>query len=175
MRRLPADYGASVVTRGPWWTEEDPSLRVPRRTGYPVAVWTVGDGPNVLLAAPAPGRHDVWAPISVYLRESCTAHAIDRVGTSFADDVDHLSTAADAIGADCLVGYSMDAEVLRETARRARGVQQVFVLVPPGAAVRGHADPMLEVRVDVSTNRAEALTVADAARLLETLRTAGNQ
>lgn len=170
MRRLPSDYGASVVTRGPWWTEEDPSLRVPRRAGRPVAIWTVGEGPNVLLVAPGSGRHDVWAPISVQLRESCTAHAIDRAGTSFADDVDHLSTAADAIGARYLVGYALDAEVLRETARRAQGVRRVLVLVPPGADMQGKADPLVEAWVDVSANNAEALTEDDAARLREKLQ-----
>lgn len=174
MWQPPSSYGVAVVTRGPWWTEEDPSLRVPRQTGPPAAIWTVGDGPNVLMVAPASGHHDVWAPIAGRLREFCTVHAIDRAGTSFADDVDHLSTAADAVGAGYLVGYAIDAEVLRETARRTHGVRRVLVLVAPGAAVQGRADPMLEARVDVSANRAEALTADDAERLLENLRVEGD-
>lgn len=173
MGPLPPACYASVITPGPWWTGPEPSLRVPRVTGCPAAIWTVGDGPNLLLVPPGAGSHDVWAPLSPHLRESCTVHALDRAGVSAADDVDHIATAADAVGALFLAGYADDATVLRDAARQTRCVRRVLVLFPPGEAPSGEQpDPALMARVPVSTPDPEVLTETDAARLTGKLRSA---
>lgn len=171
MPQFPPSYYVSVATRGPWWTEEDPSLRVPRRSGSPAAIWTAGEGPSVLLLAPDAGTHHTWAPLSPRLRRHFTLHAMDRAATTFADDVDQVTTAATAVGATYLVGFADDSAVLREAARRACDVRQVLVLATPGEAVADEQlDPEFMRHVEVSSSAVASLTDEDAARLLDNLR-----
>lgn len=157
---LPPGHSAAVLTRGPWWTGEDPSLRVPRAAATPVAIWTVGEGPSLLLLAPAPCSHNAWAPFSLWLRETCTLHVIDRTSTSFADDVDRVVTAADAVGARYVAGFAADQPVLAAAARAA-GLR-ALVLAPPGTT--GH--------VPVSAGHPGALTATDASALIDTMKEA---
>jgi pimeloyl-ACP methyl ester carboxylesterase len=173
--RLPPAHDASVVTRGPWWTHLEPSLRVPRRSGDPAAIWTAGEGPSLLLVPPAGGSHDVWAPISVSLRASCTVHALDRGATAlFADDVDLVATAAGAVGACFVAGYADDAAVLREAVRRTPVVRRALVLSSSsGPRAAEQLDERFMVCVEVSAAGPEALTGDDAARMIDSLRLDG--
>jgi hypothetical protein len=173
--QLPPGSYASVVTPGPWWTQVEPSLRVPRITGSPAAIWTTGEGPSLLLVPQAEDSHDVWATVSEPLGASCTVHALDRATTtSFTDDVDLVATAAAAVGACFLAGYTDDAAVLGEAARRTPAVRRVLVLCPSGdARAEEQPDPHVMVRVAVSSADPDALTRTDAAQMIENLRLAG--
>lgn len=167
--RLPPAYYASVAVRGPWWTDYEPSLRVPGLSGgSPAAIWTAGEGPDVLLVAPGTGTHDLWSPLSPLLREHCTIHAMDRAGGSLDDDVDQVVTAATAVGARYMVGFADDTAVLRAAALRCPQIRRVLVLTPPGeVSIDEHLEPGLMRQVTVSSRDAGALTDADAWRLID--------
>jgi pimeloyl-ACP methyl ester carboxylesterase len=169
---LPPANDAAVETPGPWWTELEPSLRVPRTAGHPAAIWSTGEGSSLLLVPPEGRSHDVWATVSEPLGASCTVHALDRTATtSFADDVDLVATAARAVGACFLAGYTDDAAVLREAASQTPVVRRALVLSSLGdARTEERMDPPLIVRVAVSAPNPAALTRVDAARMIETLR-----
>jgi pimeloyl-ACP methyl ester carboxylesterase len=169
--QLPPRHDAAVVTPGSWWTQLEPSLRVPRGTGHPAAIWTTGEGPSLLLVPPEGGSHDVWATISRPLAASCTVHALDRVTTtSFTDAVDLMATAAGAVGACFLAGYRDDAAALREAARRTPVVRRVLVLsTSRETRAERQLDPAFMVRVAVSIADPDALTAADADRIMENL------
>ena len=169
--QLPPGHDASVVTPGPWWTQVEPSLRVPRVTGGPASIWTTGEGPSLLLVPPRGSPHDVWAAISRPLAESCTVHALDRVNTtSLTDEVDLVATAAGAVGACFLAGYADDAAVLREAARSTPVVRLALVLSSPAEPrAEERLDPAFMVRITVSTADPDALTQADADRMRENM------
>ena len=171
MSQLPPAHYAAVNTPGAWWTELEPSLRVPRMSGQPAAIWTTGEGPSLLLVPPGGGYHDVWATVSEPLGVSCTVHALDRnATTSFADDVDLVTTAARAVGASFLAGYTDDTAVLREAARQTPIVRWALVLSSRGEArTEEQPDPQLIIQVAVSAPDPEALTRGDAARMIENL------
>jgi hypothetical protein len=174
--RIPPTHYASVTVRGPWWTDYEPSLRVPRKSGgSPASIWTTGDdGPNVLLVAPDAGTHDLWVTLSLWLRDWCTVHAMDRAGESFGDDVDQVATAADAVAAEYLVGFADDAAVLREATLRAKTVRRVLVLTAPGEPRRdGQLDAVFMRCVPVSSRDVGAFKHADAQRLIDSLRKGG--
>lgn len=167
---LPPSYHVTVATRGPWWTAEDPSLRVPRPAGSAVRIWSAGDGPSLLLVPPAGCGHDAWACASPLLRGSFTLHAVDRPAASFADDADHLRTAADAVGARYLAGWADDVAVLSKAGACAAGVERVLVLLPVYSRAPGPADSSPVDVVPVSASRAEELTAADADLIVSHLR-----
>jgi pimeloyl-ACP methyl ester carboxylesterase len=167
---LPPAYHVTVTTRGPWWTAEDPSLHIPRPAGGAVRIWSAGDGPSLLLVPEAGCDHDAWAPASALLRGSFTLHAVDRPVTGFADDVDHLRTAADAVGARYLAGWAGDVAVLGEAAAGAASIERVLALQPGSSSAPGPAaSPPVEV-VPVSASSAEELTAGDAALVVRYLR-----
>lgn len=167
--RLPPAYYASVAVRGPWWTDYEPSLRVPGLSGgSPAAIWTAGDGPDVLLVAQGTGEHDLWSPLSPLLREHCTIHAMDRAGGSIDDDVDQIVTAATAVGARYMVGFADDVAVLRAAALRCPQIRRVLVLTSQAEAVTDeYPEPGLMRPVAVSSRDARALTSADARLLID--------
>ncbi|RBM17732.1 hypothetical protein DI005_20895 [Prauserella sp. PE36] len=177
MTQVPPTYYAPVVVRGPWWTDEEPSLRVTRTSGgAAVAIWTAGEGPSVLLVAPDAGLHDLWSPLSPLLRDRVTVHALDRSGLSYADDVEQVAVAATAVGAEYLAGFADDLALLRDAGRRAGSVRAVAVLVVAGEAVADELlDPDLMGRVEVSSRVVSDLTEADAQRLLDVLVEGGER
>ncbi|SFO28395.1 hypothetical protein SAMN05216207_104135 [Pseudonocardia ammonioxydans] len=177
MTQVPPTYYASVAVRGPWWTDEEPSLRVPRTSGgAPAAIWTAGRGPSVLLVAPDAGLHDLWSPLSPLLRDRVTVHALDRSGLSHTDDVEQVTVAAEAVGAEYLAGFADDLALLREVGRRAAPVRSVAVLVEPGEAVAEELRaPAFMRRVEVSSRVVAELTEADARRLVDVLTEGGER
>lgn len=173
MPELPPAYYASVALRGPWWTDEEPSLRVPRVSGgTPASIWTTGEGPNVLLVPPNAGSasHDLWSPLLPVLGKQFTVHAMDRSGVSLADDLEHVTVAADAIGADYLAGFADDIVLLRDAGRQAQRVRRAVVLAFRGEAVATDLlDPGFMCCVELFSGAIAELTAADAQRLADNL------
>jgi hypothetical protein len=61
---------------GPWWTLDAPSLRLPAPGGGYVPVWTVGEGPSLLLVHRRDDDHDAWLPLLPHLQDHLTLHAM---------------------------------------------------------------------------------------------------
>lgn len=177
MSQLPPAAYVSVAVRGPWWTDEEPSLRVPRASGeFPVSIWTTGEGPDVLLVAPDEGAHDLWSPLSPLLGDSLTVHALDRFSVSFADEVDQVRVAADAVGAEFLAGFADDLALLRDAGRRASSVRRVLVLTGPGEASAGAPlDPGFMSCIEMSSRAISKLTPTDAQRIIDNLTEGGRR
>jgi hypothetical protein len=68
--------GAIYAPVGPWWTLDAPSLRLPTRDGQQVSVWTVGEGPSVLLVPRTDSDHRAWLPLLPHLQDRFTLHAL---------------------------------------------------------------------------------------------------
>lgn len=63
-----------------------PSTRVPSWDGTPIAVWSSGSGPPLVLVHGAPADHTRWRPLLPHLDEHVTVHAIDRRGRGGSGD-----------------------------------------------------------------------------------------
>jgi hypothetical protein len=70
--------GVAYAPVGPWWTLDAPSLRLPTRDGAQVSIWTVGEGPSVLLVPRSEEDHRAWLPLLPHLQERFTLHALQR-------------------------------------------------------------------------------------------------
>jgi hypothetical protein len=83
---------------GPWWTLDAPSLRLPAPGGRYVPIWTVGEGPSLLLVHRRDDDHDVWLPLLPHLRDHLTLHAMqlgaDTPETAAAD----IAVAVEGLG-----------------------------------------------------------------------------
>jgi pimeloyl-ACP methyl ester carboxylesterase len=60
--------------------------RVVSRDGTPIAYWTTGEGPPLVLVHGAPADHTRWRPLLPYLEPHATVHAIDRRGRGASGD-----------------------------------------------------------------------------------------
>jgi hypothetical protein len=127
---------------GPWWTLDAPSLRLPTGDGDRVSIWTVGDGPSLLLV-PRPGEdHQAWLPLLPHLQDRFTLHALqwsrpDRPATAARD----VAVAVTGLGVRRVVadgdGATAALEVLR--ADRAPSVLVAHASGLPADAAAGSA------------------------------------
>lgn len=166
---LPPGCSVAVMTHGHWWTQDDPSLCIPRPDGNAVRVWCAGEGPSVLLVPPAARSHDVWAGACPSLAGSFTLHAVDRIAAPLDADAAHLVAAADAVGARRMLGWPADARVLCEAGARARGPVRVAVLVATGTLA---PEVAAMTAIPVSAPGVHEWTAADTAAIVERLDTA---
>jgi pimeloyl-ACP methyl ester carboxylesterase len=60
--------------------------RVVSGDGTPIAYWTSGEGPPLVLVHGAPADHNRWRPLLPYLEPHATVHAIDRRGRGASGD-----------------------------------------------------------------------------------------
>ena len=89
--------------------------------GTPIAYWSIGVGPPLLLVHGASGDHTRWAPLLPYLEPHVTVHVMDRRGRGGSGDASHydvsrefedVAAVVDAIEADAgttvdVYGHSM--------------------------------------------------------------------
>jgi hypothetical protein len=68
--------GVVYAPVGSWWTLDAPSLRLPTGAGGQVSIWTVGEGPSVLLVPRSGGDHRDWLPLLAHLQDRFTLHAL---------------------------------------------------------------------------------------------------
>ncbi|MCW8379717.1 hypothetical protein [Streptomyces justiciae] len=94
---------------------------------------------------------------------------------SFADDVDQVRVAADAVGAEFLAGFADDLGLLGDAGRRAPSVRRVLILTVPGEVPGMPPDPTLMRCVEVPGSVISELTVADAQRVIGNLIEGGRR
>jgi pimeloyl-ACP methyl ester carboxylesterase len=61
-------------------TDEPTGMRVVSRDGTPIACWTSGQGPPLVVVHGTPADHTRWRPLLPYLEPHVTVHAMDRRG-----------------------------------------------------------------------------------------------
>src|SRR5688500_6514776 len=67
-------------------TETESVARVRPAGGTPIACWTTGDAPPLVLVHGTAWDHTRWRPLLPYLQPEVTVHAIDRRGRGASGD-----------------------------------------------------------------------------------------
>lgn len=67
-------------------TEASSGTRTVSPDGTPIAYWTSGDGPPLVLVHGVGGDHTRWRPLLAYLEPHATVHAMDRRGRGASGD-----------------------------------------------------------------------------------------
>jgi pimeloyl-ACP methyl ester carboxylesterase len=74
-------------------TDQATMTRVVSRDGTPIAYWTSGEGPPLVLVHGTTADHTRWRPLLPYLEPHATVHAIDRRGRGASGDGPHYELA----------------------------------------------------------------------------------
>ena len=65
---------------------------VTSKDGTPIAYWTSGNGPPLVLVHGTPADHTRWRPLLPYLESHTTVHAMDRRGRGGCVPLDHVAS-----------------------------------------------------------------------------------
>ena len=135
-----------------------PSRIVASRDGTPIAVFTSGAGPALLLVHGTTSDHRTWRTVAPGLGLRHTLHVIDRRGRGASGDapayaiereVEDVIAVADTLAADTgcpvdLLGHSLGGRLGLAAARRTTSLRRLAVIESaPGASVADR-DPLLE-------------------------------
>lgn len=114
---------------------------VTSKDGTPIAWWTSGHGPPLVLVHGTSADHTRWQPILPRLEERFTVHAIDRRGRGASGDApgyaierefEDVAAVVDAIGEPAyLLGHSYGAVCSLEAALRTPNVRRLVLYEPP--------------------------------------------
>ena len=156
--------------------DEAPSRIVPSADGTPIAVFTAGDGPPLVLVHGATADHTTWRTSGPLLAARHTTHAVDRRGRGasgdapdyaiereFEDLVAVVQTlAAESGGPVDVVGHSYGGRIGLGAAPLTRSLRRLVVYegAPPPESGRGYQDDGLLTRIEAlvaAGDRDEAL------------------
>lgn len=122
--------------------------------GTPIAWWTSGAGPALLLVHGTTADHTRWEPMMPLLEPHVTVHAMDRRGRGGSGDapsysldveVEDLTAVVESIGGPVDVfGHSQGALYALEAALHAPGIRRMVLYEPP---IEVAAPPELRRRV----------------------------
>ena len=153
-----------------------PSRVVVSPDGTPIAVFSAGAGPSLVLVHGTTADHRTWRVLGPLLAERYTLHAVDRRGRGSSGDgggpysigleVDDLAAVADALAGDAgepvdIVGHSLGGRIALAATLRTAAIRRVVayesappaVLRPPGAR-----DALLEaLRADLARGDNDAV------------------
>jgi pimeloyl-ACP methyl ester carboxylesterase len=111
------------------------------KDGTPIASWTSGRGPPLVLVHGTSADHTRWQPVLPKLEERFTVHAIDRRGRGASGDApgyaierefEDVAAVVDAIGEPVhLLGHSYGAVCALEAALRTPNVRRLALYEPP--------------------------------------------
>ena len=135
-----------------------PSRIVGSRDGTPIAVFTSGAGPALLLVHGTTSDHRTWRAVAPGLAQHHTLHAIDRRGRGDSGDarayaiereVEDVVAVADALAAETggpvdLLGHSLGGRIGLAAARRTRALRRLAVIESAPGAGGSDRDPLLE-------------------------------
>ena len=155
---------------------ERPSRVVRSSDGTPIAVFSAGSGPALVLVHGTTADHRTWRVLGPLLAPRHALHAIDRRGRGDSGDgagpysigleLDDLAAVADALAADTggpvdVLGHSLGGRIALGASLRSRSIRRVIAYESaPGAAPRapGERDKLLEVlRADLARGENDAL------------------
>jgi pimeloyl-ACP methyl ester carboxylesterase len=155
---------------------EAPSRIVTSEDGTPIAVFSAGDGPPLVLVHGATADHTTWRTSGPLLAARHTTHAVDRRGRGasgdapgyaiereFADLVAVVeSLAAESGGPVDVVGHSYGGRIGLGAALLTRSLRRLIVYegAPPPESGRGYQDDGLLARIEAlvaAGDRDEAL------------------
>ncbi|MCV2489551.1 alpha/beta hydrolase [Geodermatophilus sp. YIM 151500] len=111
------------------------------RDGTPIAWWTSGSGPDLLLVHGTTADHTRWAAMTPMLEPHVTVHAMDRRGRggsgdspgySLAAEADDVAALVEAIGGPVDVfGHSHGGLCALEASLRTAGIRRLVLYEPP--------------------------------------------
>jgi pimeloyl-ACP methyl ester carboxylesterase len=133
------------------------------RDGTPIAWWTSGAGPDLLLVHGTTADHTRWESMTPLLESQVTVHAMDRRGRGGSGDspsfsldaeADDVIAVVEAIGGPVDVfGHSQGALYVLEAALRTSGIRRMVLYEPP-----------IEVAAPLELRRRVATLVAQGRR-----------
>ena len=109
----------------------DPDRRVSSADGTPIAYWTIGRGPALLLVHGLGVDHDRWRPLAERLKDRYRVCLMDRRGRNGSGDrlpyalereVDDIRAVAEDAGPIVVLGHSLAGPIAMEAARRFPGI-----------------------------------------------------
>lgn len=137
---------------------------VASRDGTPIARWTRGEGPPLVLVHGAASDHTVWARVVARLARAATVHSLDRRGRGRSGDIhpyaierefEDVAAVVDDIGEPAaIVGHSFGATCALGAARLTGAVRRL-VLLEPGAPRASALDDELAARIEERLARGE--------------------
>ncbi len=111
------------------------------RDGTPIAWWTSGAGPDLLLVHGTTADHTRWEPMMPLFERDMTVHAMDRRGRGGSGDApthsidveaEDVAAVVEAIGRPVDVfGHSQGALYTLEAALRTSGIRRMVLYEPP--------------------------------------------
>jgi pimeloyl-ACP methyl ester carboxylesterase len=156
--------------------DEAPSRIVPSADGTPIAVFTAGDGPPLVLLHGATADHTTWRTSGPLLAARRTTHAVDRRGRGASGDApdyaierefEDLVAVVEALAAESgapvdVIGHSYGGRIGLGAALLAPNLRRLVVYegAPPPASGRGYQDDGLLARIEAQVgagDRDEAL------------------
>lgn len=142
--------------------EERPARLVASRDGTPIAVFSTGDGPPLVLVHGATADHTTWRVTGPLLAEDHAVHSIDRRGRGASGDrpeysvvreFEDIAAVADALASETgapvpVVGHSFGGRVALGAALLTPAVGRVVAYegAPPAPGI-GYQTPELVVRI----------------------------
>jgi pimeloyl-ACP methyl ester carboxylesterase len=155
---------------------EAPSRIVTSEDGTPIAVFSAGDGPPLVLVHGATADHTTWRTSGPLLAARHTTHAVDRRGRGASGDAPGYaierefedlvavveSLAAESGGPVDVVGHSYGGRIELGAALLTRSLRRLIVYegAPPPESGRGYQDDGLLARIEAlvaAGDRDEAL------------------
>jgi hypothetical protein len=131
---------------GPWWTLDAPSLRLPVPGGGYVPVWTVGEGPSLLLVHRRDDDHDAWLPLLPHLQDHLTLHALQLRPQAPETAAADLAAAVAGLGVrQVLTDGDSAAAVLNALVADGSPARLLTHAAPPGLPARAGAVTVLPV------------------------------
>jgi pimeloyl-ACP methyl ester carboxylesterase len=155
---------------------ERPSRVLVSADGTPIAVFSAGSGPALILVHGTTADHRTWRVLGPMLAERHALHAIDRRGRGDSGDgpgpysigleLDDLAAVADAVASETggpvdVLGHSLGGRIALGASIRARSIRRVLAYESaPASTLRapGERDELLEaLRADLARGDNDAL------------------
>lgn len=155
---------------------EQPSRAVRSSDGTPIAVFSAGSGPALVLVHGTTADHRTWRVLGPMLTDRHAVHAIDRRGRGDSGDgagpyaigleLDDLAAVADTLVAETggpvdVLGHSLGGRIALGASLRSRSIRRVIAYESaPGSTLRapGERDELLEaLRADLVRGDNDAL------------------
>jgi pimeloyl-ACP methyl ester carboxylesterase len=155
---------------------EQPSRLIASRDGTPIAVFSAGSGPPLILAHGTTADHRTWRVLGPMLADRHALHAVDRRGRGDSGDgpgaysigleLDDLAAVADTLATETggpvdVLGHSLGGRIALGASLRTPSIRRVIAYESaPGSTLRapGERDELLEaLRADLVRGNNDAL------------------